>query len=150
MWGFSMYNKQNVQQIVATVWKVCLFLCNWLLFLFRLLPINQWKSEPARQSDVKSAKTGGVLVGRSEVQLKDVWLFLFWNPDKSDNVLTSVMLHLYHWMNETKRHTEQSLSLFQFSKRKIYQTVQSSQSSSHFYLNHCTGFGWKNCTSTIH
>lgn len=37
-------------------------------------------------------------------------------------------------MNEKKGHTEQLLSLFQFSKRQIYQTVQSSQSSSHLYL----------------
>lgn len=65
-----MYNKQNVQQIAATLWKVYLFLCNQLqTFTY------QWKSEPARQSDVKSPNTSGVLAGRSEVQLKDVWLF---------------------------------------------------------------------------
>lgn len=86
------------------------------------------------QNDVNSPNTGGILAGRSEAQLKDVWFFLFWNPDKSDNILTSLVLDLCHWMNENKGHTEQLLPLLQFSKRQIYQATQSSESPSRLHL----------------
>lgn len=81
----------------------------------------------------ESTKSGGSLAGKSELQLRDVWFSVLWNPDKSINFLTSLMVGLYHWRKGNKD-TEQLLSLFQFSKKQIYQAVQPSQFSSHVHL----------------